>query len=65
MATALDDARTEVTTAEVRAWAIRRGFDIGRRGHLGQPIIDAFNRAHRRKVAVSRNPMVKVEETDL
>lgn len=50
----------------VRDWARSKGYEVGRRGHIAQSVIDAFNKAHRNKVAVNRNPMhVRVLEAQM
>ena len=46
----------EVSAAEVRSWARNRGLSVGTRGHLSNEVSDEFNRRHRRKVFVNRNP---------
>lgn len=48
--------KVQVPLSEVRAWAARKGFEVGRRGHISEQIIARFNRAHQRKVAASKNP---------
>ena len=45
-----------VPISTVRAWARTRGLEVGARGHLPEAVIDRFNRSHRRREAVSRNP---------
>jgi hypothetical protein len=50
----------QVTASEVRAWARRRGYTVGVRGHLSVQVVEAFNRAHRVKAFTNRNPKVKV-----
>lgn len=42
-------AKTLVSIADVRAWAIARGLAVGARGRLSQEVIEAFNSAHRVK----------------
>lgn len=49
--------KVRVPLSEVRAWATRRGFQVGRRGHISEAIIARFNRAHPTKFAESKNPM--------
>jgi hypothetical protein len=51
---ASDKART-ASLGEVRAWARKKGIEIGQRGHVSDELIRKFNRVHRRK-AVSKNP---------
>lgn len=46
----------EVDAAYVRAWARKRGYSVGSRGHLPEEVAEAFNRAHRTKRYVSKNP---------
>lgn len=41
--------------SEVRAWARKRGIEVGNRGHLSQQLIDQFNWAHRKKFVVAKN----------
>jgi hypothetical protein len=48
-----------VTAAEVRAWGRANGFVPGKRGHLSQKLIDAFNRRHRVRKFTNRNPMAR------
>jgi hypothetical protein len=48
--------KVQVPLSEVRAWATRKGFEVGRRGHISESIITRFNRAHKTKFAVSKNP---------
>jgi hypothetical protein len=48
-----------VTAAEVRTWARANGYRVGKRGHLAQYIIDAFNRRHRVRKFTNRNPMAR------
>lgn len=50
--------KVQVPLSEVRAWAIRKGFSVGHRGHISETIIARFNRAHQTKFAVSKNPAV-------
>lgn len=56
------DTRKPATTAEVRAWAARKGLPVGSRGHMPQDVYDRFNRAHRAKVAVNNNPSTRPKE---
>jgi len=55
---------TIVPISVVRQWAADRGLPVGSRGHLPQTVIDQFNRRHRRKQAVSKNPFLKSEAND-
>lgn len=52
---------TEVDTAFVRAWARKKGFKVGNRGHLPEEVVEAFNKAHRTKRYTSGNPSVHPE----
>ena len=47
-----------VPISVVRQWAIKKGLPVGRRGHLPESVIASFNRAHQRKLALSKNPAV-------
>lgn len=49
----------QVSAATVRAWARRKGLQVGERGHLPKSVISAFNRAHRTKVFTNSNPWLK------
>lgn len=48
--------KTQVTAADVRAWARARGLAVGKRGHLPLELIDRFNRQHRTKEFTNNNP---------
>jgi hypothetical protein len=48
-----------VSAAVVRAWARAKGLTVGKRGHLPQEVIEAYNRAHRAKEFVNPNPWKK------
>jgi hypothetical protein len=50
--------RQPVGMGYVRAWARKHQLPVGERGHISQPVIDRFNRFHRFKVAINKNPMV-------
>lgn len=50
---------TYVTASEVRAWALKRGLTVGKRGHINKSVVEAFNRAHRVKQYVNTNPWLK------
>jgi hypothetical protein len=56
MSDTLEVTMSEATPSEVRTWAAANGFPVGKRGHLPKDVIEAFNRRHRRRVAVNRNP---------
>lgn len=34
------------TIADVRAWALASGYEVGTRGRIARPVLDAFNEAH-------------------
>lgn len=53
--------KTAVTAREVRAWALKKGIQVGQRGHMPQDVYDRFNRAHRSKRAVNNNPSRRPE----
>lgn len=49
-------ALIQATAGEVRVWAAKNGMKVGSRGHLPVEVIGAFNRRHRTKAFVNRNP---------
>lgn len=45
MGTAIAD-KTIVPMSEVRAWAMKKGYDVNVAGNLPAAVVDAFNSAH-------------------
>lgn len=41
--------KTEVTPADVRAWATEKGLITSTRGRIGADVTDAYNKAHKTK----------------
>lgn len=39
-------ARAATPVADIRAWAVRNGWDISERGRVPKVIVDAYNEAH-------------------
>lgn len=37
---------TDYKISDVRAWALASGYEVGARGRIAQPVLDAFNEAH-------------------
>lgn len=48
MSTAIAEP-TIVSMAEVRAWAMKKGYDVNVSGNLPGAVVEAFNKAHRTK----------------
>lgn len=48
MSTAIAE-KAPVPMSEVRAWAMKKGYDVNVSGNLPAAVVDAFNRAHRTK----------------
>ncbi len=48
--------KTQASTATVRAWAVKNGFQVGQRGHLPKAAVEAFNRRHRKQGFSNPNP---------
>lgn len=48
MSTAIAD-KTIVPMSEVRAWAMKKGYDVNVAGNLPAAVVEAFNGAHRTK----------------
>ena len=48
--------RVPATTAEVRAWLRKQGFQVGNRGHISNELIAKYNHRHHRRIYENKNP---------